>query len=102
MARIAALYPQMTVTSAYPYNLEVNVPEATKGIGLLKLAELLGLQREQVIAFGDGENDISMLQYAGIGVAMGNATPACKAAADFITRTVDEDGVAFACEHFSI
>lgn len=94
MARIAALYPQMTVTSAYTYNLEVNMPEATKGIGLLKLAELLGVGRERVMAFGDGENDISMLRCAGLGYAMANASDDVKAAADRIAPPNTEDGVA--------
>lgn len=94
MERISALYPQMGVTSAYTYNLEVNVPEATKGIGLLKLAELLNLKREQVIAFGDGENDLSMIECAGIGYAMENAPTNVKAAADRIAPPNTEDGVA--------
>lgn len=94
MERIAALYPQMTVTSAYTYNLEVNVPEASKGAGLLKLAQLLGLSREQTIAFGDGENDISMIQSAGIGYAMDNAPDGVKAQADKIAPPNTEDGVA--------
>ena len=94
MERISALYPQMGITSAYTYNLEVNVPDATKGIGLLKLAELLGLEREQVIAFGDGENDLSMIECAGIGYAMENAPENVKVAADRIAPPNTEDGVA--------
>ena len=94
MDRISVLYPEMGVTSAYTYNLEVNVPEAAKGTGLLKLAELLGLKREQVIAFGDGENDIDMIQCAGIGYAMANAPENVKAAADRIAPPNTEDGVA--------
>lgn len=94
MERISALYPDMTVTSAYTYNLEVNVPDATKGIGLIKLGEILGIPREQIIAFGDGENDISMLQNAGVGYAMENAPDSVKAQADRIAPPNTEDGVA--------
>ncbi len=94
MERISTLYPDMTVTSAYTYNLEVNVPDATKGIGLIKLGEILGIPREQIIAFGDGENDISMLQSAGIGYAMENAPDSVKALADRIAPPNTEDGVA--------
>ncbi len=94
MERIATLYPQMMVCSAYTYNLEVNVPEATKGIGLIKLAELLEIPRERVIAFGDGENDISMLECAGTGYAMANAPDNVKTAADRIAPPNTEDGVA--------
>ena len=94
MERISAIYPQMMVCSAYTYNLEVNVPEATKGIGLTKLAELLGIPREEVIAFGDGENDISMLECAGVGYAMANAPDNVKERADRIAPPNTEDGVA--------
>ena len=94
MERITAMYPDMTVTSAYTYNLEVNVPDATKGIGLIKLGEILGIPREQIIAFGDGENDISMLQSAGIGYAMENAPDSVKKFADRIAPPNTEDGVA--------
>ncbi len=88
------MYPDMTVTSAYTYNLEVNVPDATKGIGLVKLGKILGISREQIIAFGDGENDLSMLQCAGIGYAMANAPDSVKAQADRIAPPNTEDGVA--------
>lgn len=92
--RLAKLYPEMMITVAYTYNLEMNVPEATKGIGLLKLAELLGFDREQVMAFGDGGNDISMIQCAGIGYAMENAPEEVKMTADRIAPPNTEDGVA--------
>ena len=52
--------------------------------------------------FGDGGNDSDMLRYAGIGVAMGNATPDVKQVADYVTATVDEDGVERALEHFGV
>jgi len=92
--RLTSLYPNMIITTAYTYNLEINVPEATKGIGLLNLANLLGLRREQVIAFGDGRNDISMLKCAGTGYAMENAPDEVKAEADRIAPPNTEDGVA--------
>ena len=60
------------------------------------------LTREQAIAFGDGGNDVTMLQYAGIGVAMGNACAEAKAAADYITEDVTHDGLAHALEHFGL
>ena len=73
-----------------------------KDRGMAAICTALGITPAETIAFGDGENDISMLQFAGVGVAMGNATQAAKASADFITKTVDEDGIAFAAEYFSI
>ncbi len=64
----------LAITSSLGNNLELNHREATKGNGLLSLAKELGLMRMQTMAFGDGENDISMLKAAGAGVAMGNAS----------------------------
>lgn len=93
-ARMEKLYPEMSITVAYTYNLEMNVPEATKGRGLLNLARILGLERDQVIAFGDSGNDLSMIECAGTGYAMENATPDIKAAADRIAPLNTEDGVA--------
>ena len=94
MARLQAKFPQYTFVTAYPYNLEVNMPAATKGSGLMQLAQILGLERGQVMAFGDGGNDVSMLRSAGVGVAMGNACDEAKAAAACVGPTNNEDGVA--------
>ncbi|MFT4007061.1 MAG: Cof-type HAD-IIB family hydrolase [Lacrimispora sp.] len=84
------------VTSSLPNNLEINSPDATKGDALARLAAHLGLKREETMAFGDGENDFSIIQEAGIGVAMKNGKEELLAAADYITDTNDEDGVASA------
>ena len=94
MARLAEKFPQYTFVTAYPYNLEINMPAATKGQGLMQLAQILQLDRSQVMAFGDGGNDVTMLQSAGVGVAMGNACDEAKAAAACIGPTNNEDGVA--------
>lgn len=85
---------QVTVTRALSNNIEVNAEGVDKGKGMLKLAELLGIRREEMIVFGDGWNDISMIQEAGCGVAMGNAQEAVKEAADLVTDSNEEDGVA--------
>lgn len=61
-----------------------------------------GITREQTMAFGDGGNDTDMLAYAGIGVAMGNATDEPKAAADYVADDVDHDGVLHALLHFGV
>ena len=94
MARLEKKFPQYTFVTAYSYNLEVNMPAATKGSGLMQLAQILGLERAQVMAFGDGGNDVSMLQGAGVGVAMGNACQEARAAAACVGPTNNEDGVA--------
>ena len=64
------------------------------------LIERLGLEREDVIACGDGLNDLAMIKYAGLGVAMGNAQPEIKAAADVVTGTNDEDGLVSVIEQY--
>lgn len=86
------------VTSSVSNNLEINALGATKGEGILRLAAHLGLRPEETMGFGDGGNDVTMMQMAGIGVAMGNAEDSLKKIADYVTLTNDEDGVAVAIE----
>ena len=74
--------------------MEINHEDANKGAALTALASRLGLDRSQVMAFGDGLNDISMIREAGTGVAMLNAVDEVKAAADLITGSCEESGVA--------
>lgn len=90
----------LTVTSSLPWNLELNAAGTTKGSGLEFLWTYLGLNREETMAIGDGENDLSMLKAAGIGVAMENGAPFLKEQADCITLTNDMDGVAAAIEKY--
>lgn len=90
----------VVVSSSVSNNLEINAKGATKGEGILRLAAHLGLKPEQTMGFGDGENDISMMQMAGIGVAMGNGEAIVKQSADYVTDTNDADGVAMAIEKF--
>ncbi len=86
------------VTSSFSNNLEINAVGATKGEAIARLATYLGLEQEQTMGFGDGENDMTMMTMSGIGVAMGNAMDTIKARADYVTVTNDEDGVAVALE----
>ncbi|WP_343210127.1 Cof-type HAD-IIB family hydrolase [Anaerolentibacter hominis] len=94
--------PDLKVTSSLKYNLEINMKTATKASGLEHLAQLLGFTRENVMACGDGLNDVDMIQYAGLGVAMANALDVVKENADYITLTNMEDGVAAAVEKFCL
>lgn len=71
-----------------------------KALAMARLNACLGLTARESMAFGDGENDITTLEAAGIGVAMGNASAAVRAHADYVTSTVDEGGIAKALEHF--
>lgn len=88
------------ISSSFPFNLEINAVGATKGEGILRLAARLGLKPEETMGFGDGENDLSMMEQAGFGVAMENGEEIVKQAADYVTDTNDADGVAQAIEKF--
>ncbi len=83
-----------------PTYLEMTHPEATKGVALAFLAGRLGIGRDAVMAVGDSANDLEMIEYAGWGVAMGNACPQVKAAAKAVTAANDADGVAAAIEEY--
>lgn len=81
-------------TGALENNIEVNAEGVHKGIALLKLGEIFGISWEEIAAFGDGSNDTMMLKTVGMGVAMANGMPEVKAAADRLTDSNDEEGVA--------
>lgn len=87
-------YEELVLVSSLGYNIEINAVGVEKGEGLIKLGELLKIRPEEIMACGDGDNDIGMLEKAGIGVAMGNAEDKVKAAADHIAGTNDEEGAA--------
>ena len=76
-----------------PYFIEIMPHNVTKATALERILEALGMKRENMVCCGDGFNDIAMIRYAGVGVAMGNAQPVVKEAADYITATNDQDGV---------
>ena len=86
----------------HPYFTDIVPAGLSKSYGASLILERLGLTPEECMAFGDGGNDIPIIEYAGIGVAMGNATPDVKAAADYITDSVDDDGVISALRHFGV
>ncbi len=89
-----------TVVRSMDNTIEVLNKEASKGQSLRELATLLNIPQERVMAIGDSGNDIDMVEYAGLGVAMGNAIPAVKAAANVITDSNEEDGVATAINRY--
>lgn len=95
--RILDDYPVFSSSSSL-HNLEFSVPGCTKGDSLRWLCGYLGIEAGQVIAFGDGENDKEMLSFAGMGMAMKGASPACIAAADQVIGSCAEDGVAACLE----
>ena len=84
-----------------PYFLEVLPKNVDKAYCLERLLKILGIKREEMVCCGDGFNDISMIQYAGLGVAMANAQEKVKDVADYITiNSNDEDGIAEVIEKF--
>jgi len=98
-SQIAAfLPPHLSVVQTAPFYLEIIPKTINKGQGIRDICTSLGIRAEEVVAFGDAENDIPMLRAAGMGVAMGNAADAVKAAADYITASNNEDGIAAALE----
>lgn len=88
------------VTGALSNNIEVNAKGIHKGNALLKLGQLLHINIEEIMAFGDGKNDTKMLQTVGVGVAMKNSVPEVLAEADMITESNDDDGVARVIEQY--
>ena len=91
---------KLYVVRSTPMFCEFSSTEATKGNAVRFLADLWGFKKDEIMACGDQDNDIEMLLAAGVKVAMGNASDGLKSIADFITETVDEDGVAVAVEKF--
>lgn len=97
--RIEAI-PGVKPVTSLGNNIEVNKSSVNKGTGLLKLAEILGIRQEEIMAFGDSDNDLEMIKMAGLGVAMQNAIPEVKEVADYVTQSNEEDGIAKAIERF--
>ncbi|WP_084787800.1 Cof-type HAD-IIB family hydrolase [Anaerobacillus alkalidiazotrophicus] len=91
---------ELSISSSASDNLEISSRNAQKGIALKMFAENKGISMEEVMAIGDNFNDVSMLKAAGISVAMGNAEPEIKDICSYITKTNDENGVAFAINKF--
>ena len=90
------------VTRWHPGGVDVIAKGGGKRSAVSRYLEENGIAPEEIIAFGDGENDMGMLQLAGIGVALGNAEDQVKAIADYVTDDIDEDGLANALKHFGL
>jgi len=86
------------LTTAIKNTVDILNGQVSKASGLAVLAESLGIKREEIIAIGDNINDMLMLEYAGLGVAMGNAQETVKNRADYVTAGNDEDGIALFVE----
>lgn len=95
-------FPGLEAMRWHPAFVDVVAPGGGKDRGMDAILDYFGISLEESMAFGDGENDLSMLRHAHIGVAMGNADGVVKDQADYVTDTVDEDGILTALEHFGL
>ena len=100
--QLAQKIPDCKMTRWSPYGVDIISKTGGKAAGIRKMMEIYDLRREEVLAFGDGENDIEMLEFVGTGVAMGNAEDKVKAIADYVTADIDDDGIWKALKHFGI
>lgn len=101
-AELLPRMPQCISGRWHPEFTDITANGADKGKGILAMARHEGFDVNRTMAFGDGGNDTSMILQAGIGVAMGNAIDDLKAKADYVTTTVDDDGIRNALRHFDI
>lgn len=96
----AKFHSLLNIYRSEPFFLEIMPQNIDKAYTLQKLLSSIGMTADQMICCGDGYNDLSMIEYAGLGVAMDNAQPIVKEKADYITRSNDEDGVLYVIEQF--
>ncbi|MCJ8008170.1 Cof-type HAD-IIB family hydrolase [Lederbergia wuyishanensis] len=102
LAKYIHKFPHLTFKRWHPYVLNVLQEEVSKSLAISKVLSYFGIDKSEAIAFGDGENDIDMLELVGLGIAMGNGNEKLKKVADFITKTSGEDGIEFALKKYEI
>lgn len=102
LAAGAEFFPGLEVMRWHPDFVDVIGPGGGKDRGMDVILAHFGFDLSESMAFGDGENDLPMIRHAHIGVAMGNADEFVKGQADYVTDTVDEDGIVTALEHFGL
>ncbi|MEQ8198981.1 MAG: HAD-IIB family hydrolase, partial [Clostridiaceae bacterium] len=90
----------LEVVSSGPDNIEIMAEGTSKGSGVKAFSEILGVDKKEIICIGDHENDISMVTYAGLGIAMGNAVDSLKKVADYVTDDNENSGVGKAINKF--
>ena len=100
--KVREAIPEMTWVVAYDKGMECFNKDVSKANGIQYVLDKLNLSFDEVMAFGDSENDIEMIKAAAIGIAMGNATDDVKDAADYITLGCEEDGIVHALKHYGI
>ncbi|MCE5285521.1 MAG: Cof-type HAD-IIB family hydrolase [Pelosinus sp.] len=92
--------PELEIVNSGLRNIEITRHGVSKGRAVAMLAKVYGISKEEIMTIGDSQNDLSMIEYAGLGVAMGNASEEVKERADYITASNDEDGVSLAINKF--
>ena len=90
----------VTCCTSTPHFLEFFSSKTSKAIALAYIGNLYGIKRENIIAFGDEKNDMTMLEFAGMGIAMANARDEVKAKADFVTLSNNDNGFSSGVYHF--
>ena len=95
-------FPHLTFKRWHPYVLNVLQEDISKSLAIMKTLDFFGINRSEAIAFGDGENDIDMLELVGLGIAMGNGNQKLKNVADFVTKPSSEDGIDYALKKYGI
>lgn len=96
-------FPSLRFVRFHPYVCNVlEANEVSKSVAAQKVLTHLNIRREETMAFGDGENDIDLLTYAGVGVAMGNGGECVKQSADYVTLKASEDGITHALRHYKL
>ena len=93
-------YTDLNVVSGGMHNIEVTKQDVSKASALRWLGVRLGISRKEMMAFGDSGNDLAMIREAGVGVAMGNAEREVLSAADYVTKSNEEEGIAYALHHY--
>ncbi len=101
-ADFLAQIPHCRAVRWHPHFVDIIPKDGGKNKGIEKMLEHFGIDKSQTMAFGDGGNDADMLHYVEIGVAMGNACDELKALADYVTTSVDDDGICHALRHFNL
>ena len=99
---VAPIAEECVFTSWHYGGKDIIAGGGGKMVGIRRYLELMGIAPEEIIAFGDAENDLDMIRFAGIGVAMGNASEEVKAVADYVTEDIDDDGIEKALKHFNL
>ncbi|WP_274307270.1 Cof-type HAD-IIB family hydrolase [Solibacillus daqui] len=95
-------FPKIHYKRWHSYIVNVLVDEVSKSVAIKKVLNYFGLTKEEAIAFGDGENDVDMLELVDLGIAMGNANETLKSIANFVTKDSSEDGIALALKKYDL